>query len=181
MTDFLQTQRLTLRAPERRDEAGYVAFYGSDRRAAVAPRVPADVAKGRFADVCEHWTKKGFGRFIVENTQTAEVLGMVGPQQPDDYPEPEISWHLWSEGAEGKGIALEAAQAVHKHTFGTLNFGTVVSYIHPRNIRSVMLAEKLGAKRDADAVYPDYLTDYHVYRHCAPDSATEFQQERSAR
>ena len=181
MIASLQTERLILRAPEARDEAAYVVFFGSDRRAAVAPVVPADVAKDRFAAICAHWGQKGYGRFIVEDAETAEVFGMVGPQQPDDHPEPDISWYLWTGSAEGRGIAFEATDTVRRHVFNTLQLETVFSYIHPDNTRSVKLVEKLGAELDPDAAYPDYLTDYHVYRHCAPDGAAEFQQERNAR
>ncbi len=167
MTARLTTKRLVMRAPEPKDEDAYVAFYGSDRRAATGERVPADTARHRFAGVCDHWQVRGFGRFIVEDADTGDTLGLIGPHHPDDYPEAELAWHLWSGDAEGKGIAFEAVEAARTHVFDTLGFDTVVSYIRPENTRSIQLAERLGAQHDPDADYPRHLGLHHVYRHAA--------------
>ncbi len=168
MTDRLSTQRLLMRRPEPRDEAAYVAFYGSARRAETAPVVPADVARTRFKQTCAHWNDKGFGRFIVEEAATGDVLGMVGPHHPDDYPEAEICWHLWTDQAEGRGIAYEAAKAAQHHAFQALGWKTAVSYVYAENTRSIRLAEKLGARIDPDAPFPGAIGPHLVYRHPHP-------------
>lgn len=149
---IIATDRLILRAPELRDEPAYVAFYGSERRAATGVLVPEGVARTRFSDVLDHWAEKGFGRFIVECRENAEVLGMIGPHHPDDYPEAEISWHLWSGSVEGKGIAFEAALAARNFAYEVLGWTTAVSYIAHANLRSAALAKRLGAVAERDFV-----------------------------
>ena len=168
MSQYLTTERLVMRPPEPRDETAYVTFYGSDRRAVTTGRVPADVARTRFAGVCAHWQTKGFGRFIVEDALSGDTLGLIGPHHPEDYPEAELAWHLWTDTAEGKGIAHEAAEAARAHAYGALGFETIVSYIRPENIRSIKLAERLGAQRDEAADYPTHLGLHYAYRHPAP-------------
>ena len=170
VTRIIETDRLILRAPEHRDEPAYVAFYGSERRAATGVLVPEDVARTRFADVLDHWAEKGFGRFIVESRESAEVLGMIGPHHPAEYPEAEIAWHLWSDNVEGKGIAFEAALAARKFAYDVLGWTTAVSYIAHANLRSAALAKRLGAVAERDFVL--FGEPCQIWRHpSAEDTA----------
>ncbi len=96
-------------------------------------------------------------------------LGMVGAWCPDTWPEPEIGWTVWNPAAEGKGIAFEAAQAARGYAYDVLGWPTAVSYVAPDNMRSRVLAERLGAAIDTKAASigdPPCL----VYRHPAPES-----------
>ncbi len=172
MTTRLTTERLTLRAPKPSDEAEYVAFYGSERRAATGPVLSVKEARDRFAGDCTHWRSKGFGRFVVVDRKSNALLGTVGPHHPDTYPEPEIAWHLWHKNVEGKGIAFEAACAARHHAFSTLRWDTAVSYIDPANTRSIALANRMGCKRDRSAKVPDLLgwDMAMVYRHPTPEA-----------
>ena len=168
----LTTERLTLRAPEPVDKAAYVAFYTSPRRARTGTLLTKDVARQRFAGDCAHWQAKGYGRFVVADRATGDILGMVGPHQPADYPEAEIAWHLWHDSAEGRGYAYEAARAAQTHAFSTLGWTTAVSYIDPANTRSIALAERLGCARDTTAAIPD-IDGWQaalVYRHPGPEA-----------
>jgi RimJ/RimL family protein N-acetyltransferase len=92
---------------------------------------------------------------------------MTGPWFPEGWPEQEIGWSLWSAEAEGRGFALEAAQAARGYAYGDLGWPTAVSYIRPENRRSIALAQRLGAVLDPDAATPDDSDDL-VYRHPAP-------------
>lgn len=67
--------------------------------------------------------------------------------------------------AEGKGYATEAAGAALGCAFGTLGVATLVSYVDAANLRSIAVAERLGAVRDATAAGPD--PEDLVYRHTA--------------
>ena len=161
----LTTDRLRLRAPEPADAAACVAYYTSDRRARADGRLTPDAASERFADACAHWTREGYGRFVVEDTASGTVIGLIGPHCPAGYPEPELAWHIWSDAAEGQGYAFEAASAARAHAFETLGWTTAVSYIRPRNTRSRALAARLGATRDAAADWPAEVGLHHCYRH----------------
>ena len=67
-------------------------------------------------------------------------------------------------------MAAEAARAVLAHVFGTLGWTTAVSYISPQNARSIALAERLGAVRDAGAAGP--AESDLVFRHSPPGAAS---------
>ena len=74
-------------------------------------------------------------------TEGHAPLGLVGLWFPEGWHEPEIGWILF-EGAEGRGIAREAAEAARAHAYGTLGWTTAVSVIHPGNARSIALADR---------------------------------------
>ena len=105
---------------------------------------------------------RGFGAFSVEEKATGRYLGEVGLYQPDHFPEPEIGWILVEE-AEGRGIAYEAAVAVRDWAYESLGLRTLVCYIAPGNVRSVRLAERLGARPDPGASSCDATAQ--VWRH----------------
>jgi hypothetical protein len=73
---------------------------------------------------------------------------------------------IWP-AAAGRGIALEATHAARKYLYRQMGWQTAVSYIDPKNLDSIRLAERLGAKKDHDAATID--GNDAVYRHPAPD------------
>lgn len=171
MTSFtiptLETDRLILRGPEARDLDGFVDYLTSDRSIYTGgPKTPGDAWRA-FAVEIGHWHIRGYGSWSVTEKGSDEAVGIVGHWHPGDWPEREIGWILWPQ-AEGKGIAFEAAQAVLKHTFDTLEWATAVSYIDRENARSVALAKRLGAQLDPMADTPDDSTCF-VYRHPKPE------------
>lgn len=67
----------------------------------------------------------------------------------DDY-EPELGW-LFTEQGRGHGFATEAAREACKYARDLLGPGNFVSYIDAANKPSILLAQRLNAKRDGDA------------------------------
>lgn len=163
-TPVLETARLILRAPDLRDFDPYAAFYATPRSAHVGGPSPRDKAWRYFGHQVGHWSLRGFGTFFLQPKAGGPAIGLVLCWQPEGYPEPEIGWVLFSDAAEGKGYAREAARAVLAHVFGTLGWATAVSYIDPGNDRSIALAERLGALHDPEAVRPDE-DPVVIYRH----------------
>ncbi len=163
-TPVLETERLILRAPH----AGDWPYW---KEMALSPRAefitPDDVDEGKawrgMGHMIGHWVLHGWGSFIITRKGDDTALGLTGPWFPAGWPEPELGWAVWSPELEGTGIAFEAAKAGRDYAFGTLGWTTAVSYIDARNARSIALAERLGARRDAAArgPHPDDL----VYRH----------------
>ena len=111
----------------------------------------------------------GFGPFSVEDRETGAYLGEAGIHQPQSYPEPELGWFVLPE-AEGRGIAAEAARAIMLWARQSFGWDRLMNYIHADNVRSIALAERLGAIRDDSAAHPG---DTHclVYRHPKPEAA----------
>ncbi len=162
---ILQTQRLTLRGHVMADMEPFWAFFQSDRAAFVdAPKNKSHMWYG-FASEVGSWDLKGHGGWAV-CLKDGTFIGQVAIGQPPHYPELEIGW-IFFEGHEGKGYASEAARAVLDWAWTNLPIDTLVSYIDPRNSRSIALATKLGATHDVDAARPGDETpdDCSVYRH----------------
>lgn len=164
----LTTDRLTLRAPALADFEPYAAFWASER--SIYEGGPRD-RRGAWRDfACDvaAWPLRGFGAWSVEARTGGRWLGMVGLFQPEGYAEPEIGWTLAPE-AEGRGFAEEAARAARAWAFGVRGLTTLVSYVDPRNARSIRLAERLGAWLDPQAARPD--PGDLVFRHPGPGRA----------
>lgn len=170
-TPVLETDRLTLRAPGAQDWPQWQAMMASDRSRFIRPD---DMDEGKawraFGHIIGHWVMRGYGSFIITRTGDGTALGMTGPWHPAGWPERELGWSIWSAEAEGQGIAFEAAQAARDYAFATLGWETAVSYVARENVRSIALAERLGAMPDAGAARPNQ-SDCLVFRHPNPRRA----------
>ena len=121
-----------------------------------------------FCHLIGTWVARGYGSFIFTMKGNDQALGLTGPWHPIDWPEAELGWTVWSDAAEGKGLAFEAASAARAHAFDDLGWTTAVSYIDPANSRSIALAKRLGATLDANAATPPGNKDCLVFRHPHP-------------
>ncbi|MEM9227990.1 MAG: GNAT family N-acetyltransferase [Pseudomonadota bacterium] len=166
MNPVLETPRLVLRRPGAEDAEGYISFLGDARSAMAGGVKPRNEAWRAYAAILGHWDLLGFGLFAVVLRDTGKSIGLIGNYAPEGWPEREIGWVLFSQEHEGTGLALEAARAAHRHTFGSLGWDTAVSYIAHGNDRSVALARRLGAVEDLSAATP-YGKPCHVFRHRA--------------
>ena len=159
----IETERLTLRAPELRDFDGFAAFLGSERARPVGGPVDRGLAWRAFCHLVGHWPLRGYGPFVFERGSVG--IGHGGAWQPEGWPEVELGYCLWDASHEGQGLACEAMRAARKHAWA-IGLGPLVSYIAPANAASIRLAERLGAERDDEARRPD--PEDLVYRHPAP-------------
>jgi RimJ/RimL family protein N-acetyltransferase len=159
-TPVLETERLVLRAPGPQDLEGFGAFILSDRAAFIrAPDLDEGKVWRAYGHVIGHWVLRGFGSFVYCLKGRDRAIGLCGPWFPATWPEREIGWTVWDPAAEGKATVA--------HAFRDLRWDTAVSYIDAGNARSIALAERLGARRDPDALpnAPGHL----VYRHPRPE------------
>ena len=170
----LETERLILRAPRMGDAMVWDDFMNSQRAAFIGgPSAGLHVSWRAFAHVDGQWLLRGYGSFIfATKTDPDTPLGMTGPWHPLNWPEREIGWTVWSEAAEGKGYAFEAATRARRYAYDDLGWPTAVSYIDPDNARSIALAERLGCVLDpaAEAPVTDKDDTTLVYRHPAPEA-----------
>ena len=112
-----------------------------------------------------HWQIRGYGMWMIHDRKTDETLGMAGGWKPAQWPEAEIAWIIWPETA-GHGYALEATHAARGYFYNTLGWEGAVSYLDPKNLDSVRLAERLGAVKDNAA--PSVDGHDVCYRHPSP-------------
>jgi RimJ/RimL family protein N-acetyltransferase len=92
-----------------------------------------------------HWHMRGYGHWAVEERATGQMIGRIGFLNPEGWPAFEIGWTL-ARHAWGKGYAIEGAKAALRYAFEDLDKRHVISLIHPENVRSIRVAERLGEK-----------------------------------
>lgn len=159
----IRTGRLVLRPYRFEDFPHLLALYETDRAAFIGGRLsPRQVWDG-FMNCVGQWAVFGFGGWAVEEAGSGVLVGEVAVHRPVDYPETELGWLLF-EGCEGRGYAREAAGAARDWAFSERDVPTLVSYVDPANMRSIRVAERLGATLDPDAPTPNGDACL-VYRH----------------
>ena len=163
----IETENLRLRAPAWSDFDAFAAFRMSPRTEYLGGPCTRTQAFDKLGEIIGHWHLRGYGRWIVADKATNAPLGVAGLFFPDDWPEPEIAWSVF-EGAEGRGVAHEAALASRDYAYTTLGWKTAVSCVEHGNTRSIALAKRLGATREDDFTTVDGLA-LQVYRHPAPE------------
>ena len=169
-TPTVETERLILRAPKPSDAEVFTAYYATERAEFVGGPMEDRQAWMFFGTEMGHWVMRGFGMWVVTLKGNDAPLGIVGHWYPHGWPEKEVGWVLFDAKDEGKGIAFEAAKASVAYAYDTLGWDTVVSYIAKPNVRSVALAERLGAVLDKDAQQPKPDGEpCLVYRHPRPE------------
>ncbi len=160
----IETARLRLRRPVESDYLNELDFWQSERCEFVGGKcTPAQVWRN-FAITDGHWNFRGYGFFAVEDKETGEYYGHIGPWYPEGWPDKEIGWTITNENAEGKGIAHEAAMAARNYAYDELGWESAISVINPSNTRSIKLAERMGAKNLGESFeYDGAIID--IYRH----------------
>jgi RimJ/RimL family protein N-acetyltransferase len=106
-----------------------------------------------FTSLIGHWFVRGFGMFAVVERSSGELVGRIGPWQPEGWPGFEVGWSLgrkyW-----GRGYATEAVRTCITYSFEQLGRSNVISLIDPDNVRSIAVAERVGERLQGDATLP---------------------------
>ena len=144
---IIETTRLILREidPERDFEAWAksMADEGTVRYLGTKPMNRAEAWRS-MATAMGHWAIRGYGFFSLENKETGEWVGRVGPWYPEGWPAPEVGWTIAPDHLQ-RGYASEAARASIDYAFNTLGWSRVIHVILEGNLASIALAEKLGS------------------------------------
>jgi RimJ/RimL family protein N-acetyltransferase len=159
---IIETRRLILRGPEPQDYPDFKSTFTSYRARFMGGPLNEYEAWMLYAAEIGHWQIRGFGMWMIHDKTTDATYGMAGGWQPAKWPQAEIAWVIWP-GAAGKGYALEATHAVRTHLYKQGGWSDAVSYIDPKNLDSIRLAERLGATKDRNA--PSIDGSDAVYRH----------------
>ena len=163
---ILETKRLVLRGPMAEDYPDFKATFSSYRSRFMGGPLNPYEAWMLYAAEIGHWEIRGYGMWMIHDRATDRTLGMAGGWFPAKWPEREIAWIIWPNEA-GHGYALEATHAVRAHLYAHCGWENAVSYIDPKNLDSIRLAERLGCTKDKAAATID--GDDAVYRHPAPE------------
>lgn len=168
-TTVIETANLRLRAPQMSDFDTFAEFIASPRAEHVGGPITRVQAWRAFGHLIGHGVMRGYTAFIIADKDTDACLGASGPWFPEGWPEPEISWSIWSPEAEGRGLAHEAAVAARGFAYANLGWTTAISLISPANQRSQALAQRLGCVRDGSFTH-EVFGDSHVWRHPSPEA-----------
>ena len=99
-----------------------------------------------------HWQERGYGLWAVTLRSTGKLLGRCGLQYLTETDEVEIDFILdrryW-----GRGFATEAGRASLHYGFKELGLATIIGIVHPENLASQRVLEKLGMQFVEEAEY----------------------------
>ncbi len=162
----LETERLSLRAPQIADFEAYFDILDGPRGQFIMPQ-PVSRAEV-WADYCSTvatWLLRGHGIWSVTKKHEGRVEGfvLIGAEPGDQCHE---LGYLVSADAEGKGIAFEAAVAARDWAWNELKVPELVSYVATGNARSAKLARRLGAVQSAA-----FDSETHVFHYSKPEVA----------
>jgi len=144
----LETERLYLRAFTPGDLDTYHAMSSDPN---VVRYLQQDIVLSRelawqsLAYLLGHWQMTGFGSWAVEEKTSGQLIGRVGLYAPLGWPEIELGWMI-ARSHWQQGFAFEAAQAAMSWCERQADKQQLISLIHPKNIPSINLAAKLGAR-----------------------------------
>ena len=150
---MIETERLILRKPRLDDAKALLEYIGDPEvmRWIGGETGDLQVATETIEKWLRRWEDNGVGPFVVE--RDGRVLGRVGYLIWDRAtwaiatyaeaaePETELGWTLAQEHW-GHGYATEAARAARDWK----RVDRLISLINPQNVRSMRVAEKLGAQ-----------------------------------
>jgi RimJ/RimL family protein N-acetyltransferase len=159
----IQTDRLLLRSFRETDIDEYAEMCADPevmRYLSKGQPICRDEAWRQMAMIIGHWKFREFGLWAAEYKETGELAGRIGCWQPEGWPGLEVGWTL-RQKFWGKSLAFEGAKASLKYAFEKLNADRVISIIHPENVRSIKLAERLGEHFDKVAELKGSVV--HIY------------------
>lgn len=100
----------------------------------------------------DHWHKHDYGWWAVEPLSDRSLIGWSGLQYLPDTDEIEIGY-LLSKPYWGKGLATESAAVGIDYGFNQLGIDGIIGIVHPDNIASQRVLEKIGLEFQERAVY----------------------------
>jgi ribosomal-protein-alanine N-acetyltransferase len=144
----IETPRLVLR-PFTEDDIdrfhGILCESGMLRYFPKTDPPPWDQVEDMVLKIIKHWEERGYGLWVVEPKSQRVLIGRCGLQYLPDTDEIEadglLSTAYWS-----KGYATEGAKAGLRYGFLELKLDFVVGIVHPENMASRRVLEKIGMR-----------------------------------
>jgi len=156
----IETPRLLLRVPSLAEFEAWSAFMADEEAARFLGHTqPPAIVWRAIATISGSWALAGYGMFSVFERASGRWIGRVGPWQPHGWPGPEVGWGV-IRAVWGTGYAFEAAVASMDYVVDVLGWTDIIHSIHPDNVRSQRLAQRLGSgNRGPGSLPPPYEKD----------------------
>ncbi len=155
---ILTTERLILRPFQAEDILWFSLLLGHPEVMYFSPKGPLQYEEAQeFLDSnIESFRLRKFGLMAcyLRDVFPNQPIGFCGVslREIDGVLYPELGYRFFPE-AWGKGYATEAAIAVRDDVFSRLELPEVVSFIDPKNLRSIRVATKIGEEFGFHATY----------------------------
>ena len=90
----LETDRMILRMFRLDDWVDIHEYYSDPECAKYTSRRPLNENESwqKMAALVGHWQLRKYGSYAMEEKKLKRVIGVVGMDYPNDWPEPEIQW-----------------------------------------------------------------------------------------
>ena len=154
---MIETARLRLRELTEADAPALLALYG-DPAVMQFMGAPPGSLEEEIANIAAHRSQyyhaRGYGLWGVTPRGSDDLIGRCGLLDVplEGRTELELSY-LLAPAYWGQGLATEAARAVLEFAAGRLGLGRVVAFIHPDNVRSRRVAQRLGMQLEGTVSY----------------------------
>jgi ribosomal-protein-alanine N-acetyltransferase len=165
MKIITETQRLVIVRMDNRDTDLLFRLTSNQQVMRYFPKVLSYAETSQMMDkILAQYKKYGYSLWKLLLRNENKFIGIAGllHQEIDGNAETEISYRIkpqyWN-----RGFATEAAQACKEYAEKVLNKNRLISIIHPENIASKYVAEKLGAKKSKVTIFLGMEHEIHVY------------------
>ena len=164
LTPVLSSERIILRGWQNSDFHPYTTLVSDPvmMRFVGGGAMSYKKARKEFDGMREQWIDRKIGIFVIADKTSNELLGFTGLFESPLIDEPELSWSLSAKN-HGKGYASEAAVLARNWAYREHNIGPLMSLVHPDNISSKRVAERLGASIESHSTWMGQPR--LVYRH----------------
>jgi ribosomal-protein-alanine N-acetyltransferase len=108
------------------------------------------------------WTIRGYGHWAVALKTTGDLIGRAGVWFPEGWPDIEAGWVIGREHW-GSGYATEAGREGLRQAFACLGVSHVTSLVHPENLASRGVAEKLGGQVEKTEAFRGHEVLFYGY------------------
>ena len=155
-----ETERLILRRFTSEDAEENYRIYTDPDNMRFMGRPPDSVESERYnlrRHIANYYDRHDFGLWAVVLKEDGRLVGRCGLlcQQIEDSREVEVSY-LVDKHYRGRGLATEAAREVVKLGFEKYGLPRLVAVIHPENVASVRVAEKIGMRYERDVDFREF-------------------------
>jgi RimJ/RimL family protein N-acetyltransferase len=166
------TTRLLLRRTDIADAEAFMEIFWDpevvEKKQVTLTEEPGDLALARrkTAQLMNHWETRGYGLWTVVEKASGQIIGCVGLQKWDGWPDAELAWVI-HRSQWGRGFATEAARAALEWTWAATGIDHVISLINADDLRSMRVATKVGEqfeRADVDPINGEAIHVYGIYR-----------------
>lgn len=156
----IETPRLILKVPTLAEFEPWCAYMADEESARyIGKTQPPSVVWRGMCSIIGAWHAEGFAMFSVFEKSSGRWVGRLGPWAPYGWPGNEVGWGVVRD-VWGKGYAYEGALASMDFAVDVLGWTDIIHSIHPDNVNSQRLAQRLGSvNRGPGQMPPPYQND----------------------